>query len=283
MPVVPRGSRAEILHETLKESNIWDSVSTIQLTQNMRLHTGGPEVKEFADYLLRIGEAKETVYPEVGEDMVLIPEQFKSRSKNLREFCDEIYPDMKNTVERSQAAGDGQWIKYLMERSIICPTNLQVDELNRIMIEKFPGTPFIMKSFDKVLNVSDEHNYPTEFLNSIQLSSIPPHLMVLKEGCPIQMMRNLDPMNGHVNGARYIVKTLSNRIIHAQIAVGPHAGKEILIPRILFHPDDKSIPFEFERRQITEFKHGILHVIVLKLLKHQPSNAPTCWHFLCDT
>ena len=69
MPVVPRGSRAEILHETLKESNIWDFVSTIQLTQNMRLHTGGPEVKEFADYLLRIGEAKETVYPEVGEDI----------------------------------------------------------------------------------------------------------------------------------------------------------------------------------------------------------------------
>ena len=63
------------------------------------------------------------------------------------------------------------------------------------------------------------------------------------------LIRNLDPANGHVNGARYTICGLSKRIIRAKIACGPHAGKEIMIPRILFHPKDKNIPFEMERRQ----------------------------------
>ena len=92
--------------------------------------------------------------------------------------------------------------------------------------------------------------YPVEFLNSVELSSIPPHLMKLKKGMPIKLMRNMQPREGHVNGQRYTIVSMSKRIIHAKIAGdGPFAGNEILIPRILFHPEDKRIPFEFERRQ----------------------------------
>ena len=64
------------------------------------------------------------------------------------------------------------------------------------------------------------------------------------------LLRNMDPIHGHVNGSVYIVTKLSNRIIQAKlISDGPNAGNEILIPRILFHPDDKTLPFQFERRQ----------------------------------
>ena len=136
-----------------------------------------------------------------------------------------------------------------MSRVIICPTNLEVDEVNDILIEKFPGQLYTFKSFDKVLNAEEAHNFPIEFLNSIHLSSIPPHILKLKIGCPIRLTRNIDPLNGHVNGQRYVVLGLSNRVIHAKIAVGPNAGNEILIPRIIFHPNDKTIPFDFERRQ----------------------------------
>ena len=54
---------------------------------------------------------------------------------------------------------------------------------------------------------------------------------------------------GHVNGARYITKSLSNRIIHGRLAVGPHKGNEILLPKILLHVKDPQLPFHFSRKQ----------------------------------
>ena len=53
-----------------------------------------------------------------------------------------------------------------------------------------------------------------------------------------------------MNGTRHIVTQIGKRLIKAQIAGGgPYDGNEILIPRILFHPEDKNLPFEFERCQ----------------------------------
>ena len=145
--------------------------------------------------------------------------------------------------------GDEKEVNWLMERAIICPTNAICEEGNRILTRKFPGQPHIYRSFDKVRNSKDEKNFPTEWLNRIQLASIPDHIMELKEGMPIMLIRNLDPINGHVNGARYVILSCNKRIIHARLSIGPHKGKEILIPRIVFLPQDKSLPFEFERRQ----------------------------------
>ena len=57
---------------------------------------------------------------------------------------------------------------------------------------------------------------------------------------------------GHVNGAQYNVLGLNKNFIHARLAVGPYVKgpkAELLIPRIKFHPEDKKLPFEFERMQ----------------------------------
>ena len=48
----------------------------------------------------------------------------------------------------------------------------------------------------------DELAYPTKFLNNITPSGCPNHVIVLKKGSPITLMRNMDPVNGHVNGAQ---------------------------------------------------------------------------------
>ena len=99
LPIVQKGSKAQILYETLKHSQIWEHVQCLELKQNMRLKSlssvDAEKVREFSEYLLSIGEGREKTYPEIGEDMIMIPETLKSdamkNEKTLEQFCYEIF------------------------------------------------------------------------------------------------------------------------------------------------------------------------------------------------
>ena len=138
-----------------------------------------------------------------------------------------------------------------MERAIICPTNKEVDKINNHMIESFPGEVHEYRSYDKLLEESQahSHSFPVEYLNTVNVNGVPAHYIKLKKGAPIMLLRNLDPARGHVNGTRYVIKSLHRHVIYAEIAVGPYKGNDIMIPRILFHPKDRSLPISMERRQ----------------------------------
>ena len=225
---------------------MWKDIQVMKLTENMRILRGQGDA-EFASQLLNIGEGREEVFPNVGEDMIKIPENLKFKSNTLPELCKEIFPGMKKIVEdglKLILTDDDKWAQWMTERAIICPTNADCEEVNQMMMKELPGQPFVYRSFDKVLNQEEAYKFTTEFLNTVALSSIPPHVLVMKRGAPIMLLRNLDPVNGHVNGARYYVKRLTPKIIHAVLAVGPNKGQELLIPRIKFHPEDKTLPFE---------------------------------------
>ncbi|XP_058749869.1 uncharacterized protein LOC131622866 [Vicia villosa] len=63
LPVVPRGSRSDIVHSAINASYIWNSVQVLTLTKNMRLQSGPTEddtneMQQFSEWLLRIGEGK---------------------------------------------------------------------------------------------------------------------------------------------------------------------------------------------------------------------------------
>merc|ERR1712083_294509 len=123
--------------------------------------------------------------------------------------------------------------------------------VNQTLIKEYETQLYLSRSIDKMHeNHKDEaHNFPTEFLNSLRLSSYPPHVLELKVGAPFILLRNLDPKNGHVNGARYVIKGVTQRIIHGRLAVGPKKGNEILLPRITLDVKDQQLPFRFTRHQ----------------------------------
>ena len=59
LPVVPKGARAQIIHDTLKYSTLWSDIKTFHLSENMRIKYGGDdETAKFEEYLLRIGKIK---------------------------------------------------------------------------------------------------------------------------------------------------------------------------------------------------------------------------------
>lgn len=260
LPVVNKGGKAETLHETVKESDLWHLVKTYTLTKNMRL-SKGDDTQQFSEYLLRIGEGREEV--KIEPDMVKIPDNLRSMAENSADFCREIFPNLKEKatkfqkdlatfkkLQKDQDEGINSWSNWLMSRAIITPTNAMAEEINQTLIRELPSDGArIYRSFDSVVNDCDQHNFPTEYLNTLQLSSIPPHVLELRIGCPIMLIRNLDIRNGFVNGSRYIVTGLGERVIEAMVATGPHYGKVLMIPRIIFKPEDKTIPFEFQRKQ----------------------------------
>ena len=91
-------------------------------------------------------------------------------------------------------------------------------------------------------------NYPEEFLANFNPPGFPKTELTLRKGASIMLMRNLDPQEGHCNGARYTVKELKNNLIVAQKASGKNAGILYHIPRIQFH-SAKTDVFQFQRRQ----------------------------------
>ena len=112
---------------------------------------------------------------------------------------------------------------WLSSRSIICPTNSEVDAINNtIIMSIFPGDVKVRRSNDSV--EENEHQYPIKFLNTLCPSRMPPHTLQLKKHSIIMLLRNLDPVNGHCNGTRYVIEHLHDHIIDATIASGPHAG-----------------------------------------------------------
>jgi len=75
----------------------------------------------------------------------------------------------------------------MVERAIITPTNDDVQKLNDIIINQFPGEEHNLLSFDEV--EGDAHNlYQHEFLNSIAQGSIAPHTLKVKKGAPLMLL-----------------------------------------------------------------------------------------------
>ena len=74
--------------------------------------------------------------------------------------------------------------------------------------------------------------------------------MPLKIGCPVILLRNIDPANGLCNGTRLIIRGFQKNTIDIEIVLGQHAGKRVFLPRIpLCLSDDEMFPFQFKRKQ----------------------------------
>lgn len=135
---------------------------------------------------------------------------------------------------------------WLRERAILAPKNANVNEINFQIQQKLPGDLVSYKSIDTATNEEDAVNYPVEFLNSLEPPGMPPHLLNLKIGSSIILLRNLNSPK-LCNGTRLSVKKLMPNLIDATILTGKAKGEIVMIPRIPLIPTD--MPFQFKRLQ----------------------------------
>ena len=108
------------------------------------------------------------------------------------------------------------------------------------------------KCYDKIIcdNDNDINNYPVEFLNSLTISGLPPHKIVLKVNCIVLLIRNLNTKEALVNGIRIRIKFMHCNAIYCKVLTGTVCNKGILIPRINLTYSGTLLPFNF---QITQF------------------------------
>ena len=113
----------------------------------------------------------------------------------------------------------------MINRCIFAPKNSSVDELNDILIRKFPGKLYTYTSIDKTIDQRHQGDYE-DFLNSQNPKGLPPHKLMLKENYPIILMRNLNPLEGLCNGTRLICRELSHHTISTENCFRPASRKK---------------------------------------------------------
>nr|XP_043633373.1 ATP-dependent DNA helicase PIF1-like [Erigeron canadensis] len=214
LPVIPAGNREEIVNASLNHSFLWDKCKVLKLTKNMRLHSGQTEqdkeeIKKFVNWILTVG---------------------------------------KGTAEHLNEKG------YFEDKAILVPTNEEVDSINEYVLSKIKSDEHTYFSSDSVcpsefIDEFQQSLYAPEILNGFKVSGIPNHKLVLKEGVPVMLLRNIDHRNGLCNGTRLRVTRLGKHVIEAEVISGNNIGYKTYIPRMKLIPSDQRIPFKFHRRQ----------------------------------
>ena len=189
----------------------------------------------FAEYMLRIGGGSEEAN---GDGEIRLPSDIcipqTGEDSDLDMLIDCIFPTLNANMSNKS---------YITSRAILSPRNNWVDMITMKMISHFHGDEVVYHSFDSA--VDDPHNYyPSEFLNTLTPNSLPPHVLKLKIGCLIILLRNINPANGLCNGTRLVVRGFQRNTIDVEIMVADHARKQIFLPRIPLCPsDDEMFPF----------------------------------------
>jgi len=201
------------------------------------MRTGGAQA--FADWLLQLGEGKLQDAP---DDIVPLPPHMCT-GVNIRELIEWVFDDL--------AAGSASH-SCRVGHAILAARNTRVNEINDYACDMFPGQTWECMSSDDTINADrDALAIPTEYLNSLMPTGLPPHRLVLKKGMPIMLTRNINPREGLCNGTRLVVQdVVGGRMLHAKICGGIHDGRDVLVPRVILRPmADKEMPFLWQRRQ----------------------------------
>ncbi|KAK1384255.1 ATP-dependent DNA helicase [Heracleum sosnowskyi] len=220
LPVIPKGSRAQILSASLNQTKLCHQCQVFLLRQNMRLSGGKSaedlrQIEEFSRWVLDVGNGE---LPNIGPDdatsdpQVLIPDKFliKSSSVAIKDIFDVVYPDFQSNMS---------FDTYLRQRSILAPTNAVVGDINDYILDLIPRDSHTYYNQDSLAEDFSTGNdfqsaFPVEYINSINMPCLPKHELKLKVGSVVILMRNLNQIMGLCNGTRMIVKKcLKNSII----------------------------------------------------------------------
>jgi ATP-dependent DNA helicase PIF1 len=159
----------------------------------------------FASKLLDVGNGAVLE----GKEEQLMFEDF-ARVPTQELLINNVYPQVTSNFR------DRNW---LCERAVLAPQNITARAINQQLMRQLPGEEQSYKSLDTVVEPEEATQYPTEFLNSLEPTDLPPHTRTLKTGYPVMLLRNIDPPK-LCNGTRLFIKQMNNNAIEGTILTG---------------------------------------------------------------
>ncbi|CAN1780534.1 ATP-dependent DNA helicase pif1 [Linum perenne] len=251
LPVIKKGSRSEITGASLKKSYLWDHLTHIKLSQNMRLmrsnssHPERQEIAAFDSWLKEIGDGVGCSV--LGEANIVIPADLmvQKHIDPIQDIVRATYPDLLQNYKD---------VAYLADIAVLAPHHDMVHKVNAHMLSRIPGEETTYLSSDYIDNEKGKQSvtdpeFPVEMLNSLQVPGFPDHEIKLKVGVPIILLRNIDQSAGLCNGTRMVVKLLGQWFIEAQIISGSNLGESVFLPRMTLTTEYSSLNIVLSRRQ----------------------------------
>lgn len=230
LPIVQCGTREDVTGQIVKNSEYWQLVEHLELTENLRLKD-----PESAQYLNNIGLG----LIDTNEDGEVQIDPRLIHKGDLNSFIEHFY---------GQDFTEDDAEKY-QNSIILAPLNDDVHEINSLVLSKLRSSKAkTYLSLDTVCSKHEKYSVSTEILNGINQSGLPLHRLELKVGATAFLMRNMDQQLGLCNGTRLLIKELADNLITAQVLTGKSKGAIIHLPRILLYSDERQA-IQFTRRQ----------------------------------
>ena len=238
LPVVPGAREAGIIaHTVLQHYTMRDGTfRKYALTENIRLRLSAGEDTSHRDWLLRLGSGDLPIETNLHPQAVELPHHLcMPETKSVEAFVEWVFPDVRNRVAACLAGGNtSDADAWFSERAILTPKNQDATDVNHVILAYLdPATDFLALSIDTVADPEGEDsvNFPTEFLNSLTPSGLPPHDLHLRQGAIVIIIRNLDKDRGICNGVRCLVISISLRALDVRVLTVRAAGSRLLLPR----------------------------------------------------
>ncbi|XP_042972722.1 uncharacterized protein LOC122304514 [Carya illinoinensis] len=144
LPVVRKGTRQEHVDASLVSSYLWPTLIKFHLTENMRARLD----PVFSEYVLELGNGMPPIT--VDEtikilDGMLVP--YEDDCTSLDHLIDAVFHDIHEYSIN---------ISAMMNRAILTPKNSYVDEINALLIHRFPGELKRYYNFDEAIDTSEQ-------------------------------------------------------------------------------------------------------------------------------
>jgi ATP-dependent DNA helicase PIF1 len=117
-----------------------------------------------------------------------------------------------------------------------------------MVLNYLPGVQVNFLSVDSVEDIEVANTYPSEFLNTLEVSGMPSDKLPFKIGALVTLLHNFDVSARLCDGTRLIVQHFMMRVVEAEIITSKRAGNVAFISHIKFIFDNNGLPFTFARK-----------------------------------
>ncbi|GKD23452.1 DNA helicase [Tanacetum coccineum] len=114
----------------------------------------------------------------------------------------------------------------MQQKAIVCPRNNTANIINSMILSTVEGESTIYRSSDEAIQIGNDGGeidllYPSEYLNTLQVSGFSPHELELKVGIPIMLLRNVNLCGGLYAMTQKCISDLKpgarNKVLEAKV------------------------------------------------------------------